>query len=155
MSTEPGRRFERGTDGPLRIVAGLDGSDSSMRAVAYAAGLARRQNAELALVYVQPVALGMAVPTFAELTAQSGEAIATELRDEITTTAESLKDVYRIRWQFHVRRGDPFRELAAAAEELTADSVVVGASEALRHRVAGSIAARLIRLGQWPVTVVP
>src|SRR6478736_9971556 len=47
-------RFERGTDGPKVIVAGVDGSDSSWRAAAYAAGLARRQNALLALVYVQP-----------------------------------------------------------------------------------------------------
>lgn len=30
--------FERGTDGPKVIVTGVDGSDSSWRAVAYAAG---------------------------------------------------------------------------------------------------------------------
>lgn len=31
-------RFERGTDGPKVIVVGIDGSESSMRAAAYAAG---------------------------------------------------------------------------------------------------------------------
>ena len=49
------QQFERGTDGPKVIVVGLDGSESSMRAAAYASGLARRQNALLAIVYVQPV----------------------------------------------------------------------------------------------------
>lgn len=47
-------RCERGTDGPEVIVIGVDGSDSSMRAAAYAAGLARRQGALLTVVYVQP-----------------------------------------------------------------------------------------------------
>lgn len=37
--------FERGTDGPKVILAGVDGSESSLRAAAYAAGPARRQNA--------------------------------------------------------------------------------------------------------------
>jgi nucleotide-binding universal stress UspA family protein len=33
--------------------------------------------------------------------------------------------------------------------------VVVGSSESLGHRVAGSIAVRLVRGARWPVTVVP
>ncbi|SQA26881.1 UspA domain-containing protein [Streptomyces griseus] len=64
------------------IVAGLDGSDSSMRAAAYAAGLARRQNAMLALVYVQPVmtagaALGVPV---SDATVEVAEDLVSEIR---------------------------------------------------------------------------
>ncbi|MBK3636850.1 universal stress protein, partial [Streptomyces sp. MBT97] len=54
-SQQPAHRFERGTDGPKVILVGVDGSDSSLRAAAYAGGLARRQHALLAVVYVQPV----------------------------------------------------------------------------------------------------
>jgi nucleotide-binding universal stress UspA family protein len=44
--------FELGTDGPSAIVVGIDGSATSLRASAYAAGLARRQRARLVAVYV-------------------------------------------------------------------------------------------------------
>jgi nucleotide-binding universal stress UspA family protein len=47
--------FELGTDGPSAIVVGVDGSTTSLRAGAYAAGLARRQHARLVAVYVGPV----------------------------------------------------------------------------------------------------
>ncbi len=47
-----GAEFERGTDGPRVIVVAVDGSTTSMRAAAYAAGLARRQSAELVVVFV-------------------------------------------------------------------------------------------------------
>jgi nucleotide-binding universal stress UspA family protein len=54
-----------------------------------------------------------------------------------------------------VRQGDPYQVLSEVADELRADCVVVGSSESLGHRVAGSIAVRLVRGARWPVTVVP
>ncbi|MEU6477458.1 universal stress protein [Streptomyces sp. NPDC047017] len=146
-------RFERGTDGPKVIVAGVDGSDSSMRAAAYAAGLSRRQGALLALVYVQPVmsagvALGAPV-------AETTDEIAEELVQQIRASAERLKGIFEIRWEFHTFRGDPYNGLVQAADELTADAVVVGASEQAGHRIVGSVAVRLVKAGRWPVTVVP
>ncbi|MFI8961782.1 universal stress protein [Streptomyces sp. NPDC053493] len=145
--------FERGTDGPKVIVAGVDGSDSSLRAAAYAAGLARRQNALLALVYVQPVlaagaALGAPV-------AGATEEIAESLVAEIRESAERVREIWNVRWEFHTFRGDAYAGLVAAADELTADAVVVGASESAGHRFVGSVAVRLVKAGRWPVTVVP
>jgi nucleotide-binding universal stress UspA family protein len=43
--------FEIGTDGPQVIVVGIDGSDTSLRATAYAWGLARRQGSRLIFVF--------------------------------------------------------------------------------------------------------
>ncbi|MET7614467.1 universal stress protein [Streptomyces seoulensis] len=146
-------RFERGTDGPKVIVVGVDGSDSSLRAAAYAGGLARRQGALLAVVYVQPVlaagaALGVPV-------AQATDEIAEDLIAQIREAAERVKGIFEVRWEFHTFRGDPFNGLVQAADELKADAVVVGASEQAGHRIIGSVAVRLVKAGRWPVTVVP
>lgn len=153
MTEQQRHQFERGTDGPKVIVAGLDGSDSSMRAAAYAAGLARRQKAMLALVYVQPVmsagaALGVPV---ADTTGEVAEALVHEIRE----ATERLQEMWDVRWEFHTFRGDPYNGLVTAADELKADAVVVGASESAGHRFIGSVAVRLVKAGRWPVTVVP
>jgi nucleotide-binding universal stress UspA family protein len=145
--------FERGTDGPLVIAVGVDGSESSWRAAAYAAGLARRQNALLAIIYVQPL---MTMVTALGVDAQSITSdIAEDLVSEIREGAERVKDIFTIRWKFLTRRGDVYTELAKAADELGADAVVVGASQRVGHRLVGSVAVRLVRSGRWPVTVVP
>lgn len=145
--------FERGTDGPKVILAGLDGSDTSWRAAAYAAGLARRQHALLALVYVQPY-----MPTGAALGVPVSEVetgVAEQLMAEIRDSVERLQGTFTVRWEFHTFRGDPYNGLTTAAEQLTADAVVVGASERAGHRFVGSVAVRLVKAGRWPVTVVP
>ncbi|MGW2305903.1 universal stress protein [Streptomyces sp. NPDC001809] len=134
-------------------MAGVDGSDSSLRATAYAAGLARRQNALLALVYVQPVLTAGAA--LGAPTAGTTDEIAQELVAQIRRSAEQVKDLWQIRWEFHTFRGDAYTGLVRAAEELTADAVVVGASESAGHRFVGSVAVRLVKAGRWPVTVVP
>ncbi|MET9082476.1 universal stress protein [Streptomyces sp. NPDC004237] len=146
-------QFERGTDGPKVIVVGVDGSDSSWRAASYAAGLARRQHALLAIVYVQPVlaagaALGAPV---AETTDEIAESLVAEIRD----ATERLKGIFEVRWEFHTFRGDAYNGMVKAADELKADAVVVGASEQAGHRFIGSVAIRLVKAGRWPVTVVP
>lgn len=132
---------------------GLDGSESSLRAAAYASGLARRQNALLAIVYVQPVmaagaALGVPV-------ADTTGDIAEELVAEIRAAAERVRGIWDVRWEFHTFRGDPYGGLVDAADRLKADAVVVGASESAGHRIVGSVAVRLVKAGRWPVTVVP
>src|SRR3954454_875387 len=152
----PDSGFELGTDGPITIVVGVDGSDSSSHAAAYAGGLARRQGARLIAVYVRRQTGG--VLTVADRT---GASVALEQRHqddtetELRTAFEQVAPTYGIDAQLVIKTGDPFSEICRLAESRRADAVVVGASTSLGHRVAGSLAIKLVRQAKWPVTVVP
>jgi nucleotide-binding universal stress UspA family protein len=143
--------YERGTDGPRVIVVGIDGSLTSVHATAYAAGLARRQRCRLIVVFVAPVSVLAAIAgEAAAAMAQTTTELGAELRAEIRRAAEELG----VPTTFVVR-GDPFVELRDTATAVRADMVVVGASSKAGHRFVGSVAVRLVRLGRWPVVVVP
>jgi nucleotide-binding universal stress UspA family protein len=143
--------FELGTDGPHSILVGVDGSDTSLRAGSYAAGLARRQGAELVVLFVRTTG---AAGTRADLLVAVRDAqdqVAADLRETARTRSAELN----LRVSFHERSGNPYAELVKLADELRVDAVVVGASTQAGHRFVGSLAARLVRQARWPVTVVP
>jgi nucleotide-binding universal stress UspA family protein len=147
-----GRLFELGTDGPSRILVGVDGSETSMRAGAYAAGLARRQGSHLIALYVvttNPLAAQMAATTAAMI--QTQDEIAKQLRAAVQEGAQLIG----IDAEFVLRRGNPYRELISVANERRVDAVVVGASTKSGRRFVGSLAERLVRDAMWPITVVP
>ncbi|MBO2451977.1 universal stress protein [Actinomadura barringtoniae] len=150
MSGEP---FEYGIDGPKVIVVGVDGSETSLHAGAYAWGLARRSDARLIVVYVSPVAaISTLTPGGAAVMREAGEEVAAELRAEIEQRASGMEAV---RYEFVSEVGDAYSVLSRVADENRADAVVVGASAQAGHRLIGSVAVRLVRAGRWPVTVVP
>ena len=138
------------------ILVGIDDSVTSLRAGAYAVGLARRQGARLVAVYVeQPSALYGAVGS-------AGAAAIAEQERAFTETAADLKRRLEegavdrgVRITFVAAAGDPYHELRRVADEVHADAVVVGASTKAGHRLVGSLAVRLVKAGRWPVTVVP
>jgi nucleotide-binding universal stress UspA family protein len=152
----PGARplpFERGTDGPRVVLVGVDGSRTSLRAVAYAAGLARRQGSALVVVFVSSPTgyTAMMSGVVAGAVQQTHDELAEDLRQVCRGAAEELG----LPVTFLCRRGDAYAELCAAADEARADLVVVGSSEQAGHRLLGSVATRLVRTGRWPVVVVP
>ena len=148
--------FELGTDGPMVILVGVDDSVTSLRAGAYAVGLARRQGARLVVVYVeQPSAMYGAA-------AGAGAGAIAEQERAFSETAASLKNRIDegaaergVSITFVTAMGDPYHELRRVADEVRADAVVVGASTKAGHRLVGSLAVRLVKAGRWPVTVVP
>jgi len=145
--------FELGTDGPAVILVGVDDTVTSLRAAAYAAGLARRQHARIVAVYVSPttVAIGAAGAAVMVAEAEAHDELAKDLRARFE---EGIAD-RGIAGTFVVAHGDPYREIVRIADETRADAIVVGASKQAGHRFVGSLAVRLVRAGKWPVTVVP
>ena len=144
--------FERGTDGPKVIVAAIDGTITSLRAASYAAGLARRQSAELVVIFVATGSpMANFVPAAGAAVDEALHDVASELRQQVETGANDQG----IRARFIEAKGDPYAEISRICKEVLADAVVVGASTSSGHRLVGSVGVRLVRAGLWPVTVVP
>ena len=153
----PRGEAELGTDGPRAIVVGVDGTPASLRALAYAAGLARRQHAELVAVYVRspmrtPVALsGWVDAGIVTAEAQAQQDAEAEVWAQIADDANAWGTGARV----VVRSGNPLHELRKVAEQSGADAIIVGASASLGHRLFGSLGHRLLRCKPCPVTIVP
>jgi nucleotide-binding universal stress UspA family protein len=140
------------SDGPGVLLVGIDGSETSLRAGAYAAGLARRQGARLVVLYVRtvPAATGLN-PAVAGPVRIEQDAVAAEIRHLIETEGPRIG----LHAELVERTGNPFQEIVKMAGEIQADAVIVGASTQAGHRFIGSLAIHLVRACRWPVTVVP
>ena len=139
-------------DGPDVLLVAVDGSDTSLRAGAYAAGMARRQRARLVILYVRPFGAVAGIGAGAITSMQEAyDSVAAELRHN----AEEQGPRLGIDVTFVERDGSPFTEIVRLADEIQADAVIVGASTKAGHRFVGSLAVHLVRASRWPVTVVP
>jgi nucleotide-binding universal stress UspA family protein len=140
------------SDGPATVLVAVDGSETSMRAGAYAAGMARRQNARLVCLYVRPPGAVVGIGAGAIVSMQDAHE---EVVRELTEAVEFQSARIGVRAELVVRDGNPFTEIVRLAGELQADAVIVGASTKAGHRFVGSLAVHLVRASRWPVTVVP
>ena len=144
--------FELGTDGPSLILAAVDGSTTSLRAGAYAVGLARRQRSDLVVITVTTTgALSSLSADAVTVLAESAHELAADLHEQ----AKEYLRLLEMEARLVTVHGDPYLEIVRLADDLRADAVVVGASMKAGHRFVGSLAVRLIKAGKWPVTVVP
>ncbi|HEY0717719.1 MAG TPA: universal stress protein [Streptosporangiaceae bacterium] len=153
----PRGEAELGTDGPGAIVVGVDGSPPSLRALAYAAGLARRQCTQLVVVYVRPpLRTPVALSGWVDAGIVAAEAEARKsMEDEVWTQITSDVAIWGCGARVVIRSGSPLAELRAVAEQDGAEMIIVGASAGLRHRLFGSVGRRLLRSRPCPVTIVP
>lgn len=147
--------FELGTDGPRSIVVGVDGSEASMRAGAYAAGMARRQGCRLTVAYVQAFELGAGAAFddtggLVQVSIEEFDAVEKELRGQLGSYA------YEIDVVIDVRRGSKLQTLCQIAEDARAELIVVGSSRSGAFlRSGGPLSVQLVKTGRWPVVVVP
>lgn len=149
---EPDRHTEPAGGLAHPVVAGYDGSPSSRHALAYAAGMSRRLSRPLLIVHVSPPGV------YCEpLTGQVIGAVRDRSETERWLLAEldEVCDRSGLEVRLVTRRGNPARELAAAADESGADALVIGAPGHRWHHVAGSVPGWLARHAHCPVIVVP
>lgn len=141
----PEGRFEIGKDGAGLVVVGYDGSGPSRNALAYAAGLARRDGAALLVAFVESL-------DSARLWFFAGSPI---IPDPAADLAADLKDELKgseVPWRFVSVRGDTARELETLAGAYMADAIVVGRSRRSWWR---SVAAALAKRARRTVLIVP
>ncbi len=134
------------------VVAGYDGSAPSRNALAYAAGLSQRLGRPLLIVYVCSSGV-YCEPLTGQVVGVPRDADALErwlLSELDQVTGQADIDVH-----VRTRRGSPARELAAAADEFSADALVIGAPAHIWHRFAGGVSGWLARHARCPVVIVP
>lgn len=143
-----------GTSATGRVVVGVDGSESSMQAAVYAAGVARRRGTGLLVVHVTPRrgisdALPMADP---EIRARFGESA--------TTLVESVADTVRSTTGFadvsaEVVEDHPVDGLLALSAR--ADALVIGRRGlgGLPGLLLGSTAGAVVQRSECPVFALP
>ena len=133
------------------VVVGYDGSPSSRNALAYAAGVSRRLSRPLVIVHVTPGVYcepmtGQVIGT-PRARAETEHWVRSELAEVCGCRGVDVRVI--------MRHGNAARELSTAAEELSADALVIGAPRQKWHHVAGSVPGWLARHARCPVIVVP
>ncbi|HJP78373.1 MAG TPA: universal stress protein [Pseudonocardiaceae bacterium] len=143
--------FEIGKDGLGTIVIGYDDTPPALDALAWAAGLARRDKARLVIAYVEV----LSSPAYwVAAGAVAANEAAGEIVQELHRRFETLLTPQGLEWELLHGKGDPAGVLEAIAEEQKADCIVVGRS---RHRggLLGSVPRGLLAKAARAVIVVP
>lgn len=144
----PQGRFEIGKDGSGLIVVGFDGTGPSRNALAYAAGLARRENATLLIAFVESLS-GSTLWFFA------GCSIMPDLAPDFVDDLRAELRYAGVPWRYVSVRGDTARELESLAAASQADAIVIGRSRSSWRVLTGNVARSLVRHAHRTVLIVP
>ncbi|HEY3559599.1 MAG TPA: universal stress protein [Kribbella sp.] len=139
--------------GTPAIVVGIDGSDTSWDAFAWAVGEALRTNGHLVAVYVMPYSdptAALGVP-YDYAAAQDNQR---ELAGELEAEADRRAHEAGVELSFVGEYGDAIGTLSDVARKVDARLVVVGRSAKRLHRLTGSLGHRLTCRKDAPVVVV-
>jgi nucleotide-binding universal stress UspA family protein len=134
------------------VVVGYDGSEASRHALAYAVGMARRLGRSLLVTYVAMPGV-FCEPLTGQVIAPNRDS--QETQRWLLAELDEICDRAGLDVRLLTRQGSPARELAAVADEFTADALVIGAPAHVWHHLAGSVPGWLARHAHCPVIVVP
>jgi nucleotide-binding universal stress UspA family protein len=139
-----------------QIVVGVDGSETSLEALAAAADLAEQSGSPLSVVFVRDPGFAGAVATYEPAAESAVEQTVAELEGTARgRTFDVLRDRH-VAWTFDVATGDVAHELMNVAQRRHAPLIIVGGH---RHStiggvVLGSVAQKLVRSAPISVLVI-
>jgi nucleotide-binding universal stress UspA family protein len=140
-----------------RIVAATDFSDFSERVVQRAARIAQQHQAELHLLHVvRPLDLYPGLTLGPDEFGQHDQDLQQEEQSRLDIIAPTLAGQFGIRIHPVTRLGRAHTEIAAYAQDVSADLVVAGArgESTLMDLFLGSTVSRVLRVATCPVLVV-
>ena len=137
-----------------RILVPVDGSDNALRAVRYAASLAK----ELSDVRLELVNVQDPLPQKVH-TALSEEEIArwqSGYSNLVLQPATKILDALHVPYQAGSRVGSPANEIAQQVHDMECDAIIMGTRGlgSLANLVIGSVATKIIHMVQVPVTLI-
>ncbi len=137
-----------------QVLVPIDGSDYSIRAVEYAIGLAKTQNAHVMLVYVVDE---LVVDQFSS--GPKRDEVEAELKSDGQRAihyAESLTQKAGVKSTSMLLRGRPFEQIVNTTKSFNIDIVVMGTygRRGAERILIGSVAERVIEYSPCPVLVV-
>lgn len=134
-----------------RILCPTDFSDYSVRALGYAATLAKRLEARLSVLHVMPNVVAATGGPYFPATQQMRERAASELH-AFTEPARTAGAVVAP----ELREGEVWREIQAMAAELPADLIVMGTHgrSGFEQFLLGSVTEKVLRRSSCPVLTV-
>ena len=146
-----------------RIVVGVDGSPGSARALRWAIGLARHEEAEIIAVYalgpMEDLARGTSNAVAAGLGLSSPESGSwrAELRREMERDWCAALVASGLPFRTHLEQASAPAALMAVADRENADLIVVGAHGhgSFEDRVLGSVSYKVSHRAHHPVVIVP
>ena len=140
-----------------KILVPVDFSADSQRALDEAIGLARIFDADLTLFHCYPIPIPSfgRVP-FGTVAPESYANAARAAALERVTRWRDLALAQKVRAEALVGTGSPASEIAALAEKIGADLIVIGTRgrSGIPHVLLGSVAERTVRIAPCPVLTV-
>jgi len=137
-----------------RIVVGVDGSEESIQAVAFAGRIAKVTGAGLTVIYVRHIPVGYSGPPLVGPVALERHYRLVERR--VTRRVARVLTPLTVPWDLEVGSGDVAQEVQRVARERGADLIVVGTRRQgpIGRLLAGSVSTQVVHHADRPVLVV-